>query len=256
MYENTDRVNDRKGLIHGLGALDTPSTTAFLKEQAKNPETDDVLQYAAIRSIGESQKEKEVEFIADFLNSPDPQARLAAAEALQKIDDSKSRAILKKYRSVEKEKWIISRLDGVFLDPISFAQKSEKNKAVVTEDEKFTGIWRGYWVVPRQNSPQGMTSEVALLSLQSGPGKQVTGILHLKKQGLIRKFQISQGRSKPSAFSGILIEEASRQPIVSSKPLHPLELRFQAEVFKQAGSQIIHLRVSEKGGVLIVRKDS
>jgi hypothetical protein len=248
MFEETDRVDHRMKLIYGLGAFDTPATGEFLKRQAQDSDSQDVIQYAAIRSLGESQGAKEADFIAKFLKSEDPQARLAAAETLKKMNHPKADAILDQYKTEEKTPWLLARLEGRFPRPgvVKKPQVSQLGKPA-----DLGGEWRGFLLTPKPDSNQGMVSEAVLLSLQTLASNQVTGTVTFKKKKGIKKFVIQQGAISSSQLSGELLESG---PSSKASPI-PSVIQFKGDVLTLEKSRLIELRIPKWDGILVVRKD-
>ena len=113
MYGETRQKIRRLRLLEGIAVFSNHGRAVeFLKTEARATKENSVRQ-VILESLGRSQPETTVEFQEEFLAHPDPQTRLAAAQALQSAAASGSadaNAVLSHYQSEEKTPWILDRL--------------------------------------------------------------------------------------------------------------------------------------------------
>jgi hypothetical protein len=252
VYENSSHIFDRGKLIQALGYFDDQSVVEFLKEESRRT-PDDVLRNVAIRSIGEVRGAVELDFIATFLKHADPHTRLAAAESLRKTRDPRAEALVEKFTTEEKTKWVVSTLKGVIPTP------SGPLKVVATSEDRlnreFAGTWRGYYVVPRADSQVGMTSEQAILRIEVDGAASLKGELTLKGKKRVRSFLITRGVGKASRFTVTFAEQISAAERAKPGAKAPELISGDGEITGQAGKLVVLFRAPAPVGTLIVRRD-
>ena len=147
MYETTDSTYQRIRLVQGLSWFDDSTATEFLKKQIQTNK-ESIIKRAAIKTIGLSQGEKEIDFIAEFLKNPDPPMRLAAAQTLQRMEkelsSAKAKTLLDQFKTEEKTPWLLTRMEEQYPAPPT----SQKIKPLITAKSRLTvelsGQWNGY----------------------------------------------------------------------------------------------------------------
>lgn len=244
MYENTTHIYHRLRLIDALGFFDDPVAAEFAKQQALNTQ-DDVIRTASIRSVGRSQGAKEDEFLARFLQHPDPDTRLTAALALKQIGDPRALTLIEKFMKEERTPWVLSKFKSEPLRPpkvlVPVASSEDRLRP------EWVGTWKGYWIVPKVNSNSGLKSDPAMLRIKSQTVTEIQGDLTLRAKDKVRVFQLSNTSGKSVRFSGQLVEngQSVQQGWV-----------FDAELILQGGFALIQFRVPKIGGTLVVRRES
>ncbi|OFZ53354.1 MAG: hypothetical protein A2428_10350 [Bdellovibrionales bacterium RIFOXYC1_FULL_54_43] len=256
MYEASDQIYQRLRLLEALAWFDDSTSVEFLKLQAERT-ADDVLRNAAIRSVGIARGANEEEFVSKFLKHPEPQTRLAAAETLKRMNDSRADKILEKYLNEEKTPWITARLKGE-------AVVQRRLKITSSSDDRLnpelTGTWAGFWVAPGAGSP-GMESRPAVLRLKVSGATAIEGELNLKKGGKAaqpKAFVLAEVSGKSSRIAGVLVETPASDSAQTSAQRdmrkQPREIPFEAELVERAGLKLIEFRAPSIAAILVVRR--
>ncbi len=241
MVAETDNTYHRLRLIEALGWFqDDAEAAAFLKDQAKKEGQEDVLKYAAIRSVGRAQGVKELEFVAGFLEDPDADARVAAADTLKRMKDPAAEQRLSKYLAEEKTPWVVAKVKGepppISKTPIrSNAQRvAEMNDSVAA----LAGTWKGVWVKPKAGKGSGMaTGKGEAILTAEGKGEARAGGKPL--------FKLSEIEGKRAAMTGKALSVSPGAQAVAWK----------GEAYAtSAGDWILEIRLRDSGLVFIGRR--
>lgn len=285
MYEKSSNAYHRLRLIQALGWFpEDAAAVDFLKSQAESTD-ESVVRLTAIKALGVSQGAKETEFIAKYLRHSDPQTRMAAALALQKMGDARAASIVDQYMKEEKASWIVSRLKGEY--PVPTKTLSPVSSSEDRSHPEFFGAWSGYWLVPRAGE-DGMRAVDARLELKKENATQMRGDLILtepvpKKPARTRVFQLSRAEGKGAAMSANLPGEfagdagldsgagtglsprATASPGAVSgavamgaapTPSPQPEIPLKGVLALEAGQWILRMEVPRFGGTLVLRKKS
>jgi hypothetical protein len=109
MYQDNNNIYEKIRLMDALAWFNEPSATQFMKEEAEN-NSNRVIRSSAIRSVGLSQGTKEHDFFRKILKNSDPHIRAVAAEALIRMNDSKSDQIVDDAIKKEKIEWVTAKV--------------------------------------------------------------------------------------------------------------------------------------------------
>ena len=256
MYEASDQIYQRLRLLEALAWFDDSASVEFLKLQADRTAYD-VLRNAAIRSVGIARGAKEEEFVSQFLKHPDPQTRIAAAETLKRMNDSRADKVLETYLGDEKTPWITARLKGEAVLPKRLKITSSSDDRLNPE---LTGTWAGFWVAPGAGSPR-MESRPAVLRLKVSGATGLEGELNLKKSGKAlqpKAFVLAKVSGKSSRIIGVLIEMPASDSAQTSAQRdiqkQRREIPFEAELVERAGLKLIEFRAPSIAAILVVRR--
>ncbi|OFZ18727.1 MAG: hypothetical protein A2X94_05945 [Bdellovibrionales bacterium GWB1_55_8] len=253
MLKSSDRVYHRVRLTQALGWFDDPEVVDYLKTQARETK-EDVVRNAAVRSVGNSQGAKEFEFIAEFLEHADPQTRLSAAEALQKIDNSEARERLKRFMAEEKAGWLVARLKGELPKPT--AKLSPVSSSEDRLSPEWEGRWMGYWLVPRSKpddkakAPLEPVQAVSIwMQLKITRVVELSGAFREKIPGDKKEsvYSLSRASGKRKQISGILESTAVKPALV---------IPFSAELVLAKGEPAIELRSVKTGAIGLLMRDN
>lgn len=261
MYQSSSHIYQRIRLVEGLGWFDDSTATQFLKEQAQNA-TDDVIRNASITSIAISQGAKEEDFIANFLQSDDPETRYTAASALKRIGDARSRELLTGYLSTEKLAWlrdkVIHQQVTQPVGPLRIATHAERRL-----NAAFDGHWTGFWVEPSRGSASasGMKSDPATLDLTLRNGTDLSGELRIHHPkpapaGADASVRYSLQRivGRDTRVSGIFSRTLA--DATGKGPARREQVSFDAELVQKDGITVLHFVMPEALGTMIVRRDA
>lgn len=275
MYQDSSHVYQRLRLVEGLGWFDDSSVTDFLKEQAQGA-TDDLIRDASITSIGISQGAREEDFIAGFLQSDDPQTRLAAAVALKRIGDPRSREILANYLSTEKIGWLRDKVIHQPIHPpvaplrIATHQERRLNAA-------FGGHWTGFWVEPITGSRPAseMKSDPVTLDLALRNGTDLSGELRIARSSVASAaasgsaavttaasptasvarasvtYRLDRIVGKDGRISGVF----SRADAGKEKAAGHRKVAFDGELVQKDGVTVLHFVMPETLGTMMVLRE-
>jgi hypothetical protein len=200
-----------------------------------------------IRVIGNTQGGKEEEFLNKYLQHENPHTRLAAAEALKKINTPSATTRLEGFISREQMPWVLAKLKGESSKPSGPLLPSGSSEDRLNSD--FTGTWHGYWVAPKSESAKGMKNESAELRLAVQGVNDLTGDLKLSSQHKLRVLSLGGVTGKGSRWSGNLIEAAANPKIKRD------EIPCEAELVQQAGSFLMQIRLPRIGALVWLRRD-
>jgi len=243
MYQESESILEKTQLLVGLGGFSTPEVEEFLKAQASSS-PDDVIRNGSLRSLGVSQGARDEDFVAGFLKNPDSQTRLAAAEVLQKIGDSRSRGYLDEWKASEKAPGLVSRVNGILPTPV------EPLLTVSTSEDapsrELEGNWRGYLVRPKAGAASGMSSEGILLRI-SGVTPEIQGDITLKTKAGMKNFVLDKMIGKKSHFQGKI---ESKQRDTSE-----LKAEIKFDIAQEESAWILRGGLSPWNGTLILKRD-
>lgn len=247
MYEKTPRVYERLRLLQGLGWFDDPDAVAFLKDQARQQDNS-VFRRAAVDAVGRSQGVRESDFVKGFLDHPDPQTRLAAAQALQRmirsspgVDSSALESRLQSFRASEKTKWVVQRLDREF--PVG-SKTFEKN-------QRFAGTWDGVRLSAGKGAEVKIERAQAVWAVdaQGRLSGQVTVEIGANPDGSASKpevWKLDQAKINDAFVSGQWISTGSRAGG---------ELRkFDAALKRDSDTDVLHLQFDGRGDMIYLRR--
>ncbi|MGZ3686969.1 MAG: HEAT repeat domain-containing protein [Bdellovibrionota bacterium] len=241
LFNAENQTYNRLRLLHGLAWFDDPVATQFLKEQAKTAENG-VYRQAAIRTLGISQGDKELDFIASFLKNSDPQTRLAAAETLQKINTPASNGRLSDYLKDEPAPWIVTRLQNN--ESQAAARPAGALTAGPSLNRAFDSLWRGYWVEP-VSGPKGLVSKAvdAEIHIQDGSGSSLSGKITFKSRPASENFAIRENQGKDLVSLGK----------ISGGGSPPKEYAAQFELKKFEDSYLLYVSLPDRGVTAVLR---
>lgn len=257
MYEHTSHTYHRIRLLQGLGWFNTPEVADFLKKQAEDS-TDDVLRNTAIRSVGFSQGVREEDFIAKYLSHSDPDTRYTAADVLKSLKDPRADALVEKYLQEEKVPWISAKLKGELPRPTAML-----TPVATSEDRlnpEFAGVWKGFWVLPRKPSEEGMKTEAATATIQlEGPTDLRAEVVSIRG-GKGQTWKLDRVAGKGSKISGVIVrvlaptKDSKGAPKKATPGSEPIP--FEAELTQEAGHTLLEIHARKLGAFLILRKKS
>jgi hypothetical protein len=243
MYGSTDYISHRVRLAQALGYFDDARAVDFLEKLAQSS-GEDVVVNSSLRALGNSPRDVgEEDFISKFLKNDDPQTRLAAAEALNRIiekqGDSHARDMLAAFLLQEKQPWIVSRVKGEQV-------KATGLKAVSSSEDRlsqdFAGTWRGFWVQPKDGA-KGMSSDPISLELKTLDDNTVQGSLFVTTGMKSKTLTLLKSSGKGQQISGSFKDDAASD-------------EFDAFLSRTRDQLILQIKVPNKAAILILRKES
>lgn len=209
---------------------------AFVKEQGERA-TDDVIRHAAIRSVGRAQGDAGVEWISQFLDDKNPQTRLTAAEALQRIGTDSARSKVETYLKREKLPWVAKRLAGESV-PVAPLKVTGSNEDQLGDD--WIGVWKGQWIEVKGASPTRAELKVERKSPTEWVGS--LQIFHSKK---LESLRVIRAMGKASRATGVIgLQEEAGQ----------VEVSFEAELWSSRQGTAILLKSAARSGVFVGSK--
>ncbi len=253
MAERADDLYQRVRLVAALAHFpENARAVEYLREQAEStPEP--VLREKAVRAIGISQGPKELDFLGKFLAHPDPQTRLAAAEALRGMDDAAAEARLEEYLKTEKAPFIAQRVrrEKVRARPmVPVASTADR------ANPAFAGVWKGVLVHPE--GAEGMAARPVTLDIRIEGPAQLGVTLVLPPASAARKGS-PEGRETRTRFleatgtrsllAGKLPGDALGTALKSGGPL-----ALSGELREQAGQQVLELSLPSHAATILLRK--
>ena len=241
MYGSTDYVSHRVRLAQALGYFDDARAVDFLEKLAQSS-GEDVVVNSSLRALGNSPRGLgEEDFISTFLKNDDPQTRLAAAEALNHLNDLHAKDLVAAFLLQEKQPWLVARVKGE-------QGKVTGLKAVASSEDRlsadFAGTWRGFWVQPKDGA-KGMSSDPISLELKTLDDNTVQGSLFVTTGMKSKTLVLSKSSGKGSQISGQLKEDA---PSIGADT-------FDASLSRTRDQLILQIKVPNKTAFLILRKE-
>ena len=172
LYGETTSPFRHLRLLQGLGWFDDPAAVDFIKQEARDSHQDAV-RSGALTTLGISQGAREEAFISGYLADADPDARVAAARALQRIGDAYAQEKLDAFRA-GREAGLGARenaSDAGGAAParavaLAVARRARHRRAFRGDRDvpagSSTGRWTGFWVLPKADGAGGLPGEVAV----------------------------------------------------------------------------------------------
>ncbi|HUP57176.1 MAG TPA: HEAT repeat domain-containing protein, partial [Bdellovibrionota bacterium] len=210
------------------------TAVAFLTDEASSTKKS-VIRVAAVQALGESQGEKVLEELGDYLKHPDPQTRFAAAKAIDRIGTEKSRSVLDEYLPGEKAAWIGARI------------KAERAPVPVEAPAGLEGLgagdwvgeWKGHWIEPGPRPREDLRSVPVTFKIAQAEAA-LQGEVTLTEPGAqARRLQIQPG---PVSAKGRWAGRISRVGKAGEKiPSYA----FDALLEKQAGRWVVLFRIPD-----------
>ena len=259
MYEAPNQpVRVRERLVEALGAFEgNAQAEEFLRKQAESS-NDDVVRLGAIQAVGQAGGAREAEFISEFLSHSDPQTRLVAAQALQKIDDPDAQARFAQYLKKEQAPWIVAKL--THQPPVPLPRLSPVSSSEDRPAPGFNGKWAGLWVTWNGKGGVPHTEPASLTMQLTGTGDATTGSAELKvgegkraRKWALRQLQLSGHRVSGRVPGALLVAVDVAGSAEAGRAKGP-DLAFVAELQDYPnGDRAMVWRLTELAGYAILR---
>lgn len=244
-YLKSDNPYHKTRLLAGLGFFpENSKATEFLKEQAEETK-DSVIRNTAIRSIAHSQGVNEFDFLSRFLKSEDPQTRLATAQALQKMNDPRAKALVDTFMQAEGNSWIKDQLQkSVPLTPMRTLSIVSTNGESLSP--LFSGKWKGFFIIPGPGKV-GLKSKQVSIQLTIENGRTIKGQIQWTKKNATESIAFAKLEGKSNKLTGQIQYSANNKP---------QKIDFEAELFEKGEALVLKADLKPVNGGLIAQKET